>query len=98
METETKRRLSPVTTMTVHADGTVTWLQEDLQAAHPGAFALARHELEALVQYAYDQHGILAEPSLETEAARTLETETAAEDAHMRSFAQAWGESMRGRS
>lgn len=59
---------------------------------------LAPAELQAVVQQAYDRFGILAEPSIETEAARTLETETDAEDTFKRSFAQAWGESMRGRS
>jgi hypothetical protein len=55
-------------------------------------------ELQALVQAAYDRYGMLAEPSYATEAERTVRLEDEAEDMHLRSFADAWGRSIRGRS
>lgn len=72
METETKTAAVPLgcgATVT-HSDAHVVWLEEESQSGHPGAFALARTELENLVQFAYDQFGILAEPSYAAEAER----------------------------
>lgn len=53
-----------------------------------GALTVTREQLQAIVQQAYDQHGILAEPSLSVELAR-------AEDG-LREFADRWGQSLRG--
>lgn len=54
--------------------------------------------LRAIVQSAYDQHGILAEPSLEVERWAYEARQAEAEDTHLRTFADAWGEALRNRS
>jgi hypothetical protein len=51
-------------------------------------------ELRAIVQQAYDQYGILAEPSLEVETERFDRLQAEAADEHVRAFADAWGRSI----
>lgn len=55
-------------------------------------------DLQAVVQAVYDQHGILAEPSLEVERRAYEARQAEAEDVELRTFADAWGESLRGQS
>lgn len=72
METETKAESRRVTFAPPdrHSDNLV-----DLRLQYAGsgtcqAVGLTRAELQAIVQLAYDEHGLLAEPSLERELAR----------------------------
>ncbi|MFT4081155.1 MAG: hypothetical protein QM638_01085 [Nocardioides sp.] len=60
------RRLSTLTTSRVCVEDGVTWLADPNQSGSYGKgaeFALAVHELQALVQWAYDVHRIVATPS-----------------------------------
>lgn len=65
-------------------------------------------ELQAIVQAAYDQHGILATPDLDRELARAVEANPGKcrcghpncsdRDTVLREFADRWGQSLRGRA
>lgn len=72
METETKvaaTLLSEITGMTARETSPGSGVTE-LRETDGMWLMLAKHELTALVQYAYDAHGILAAPSYDVEAER----------------------------
>lgn len=75
METETKTTvgLRPCT----HPTGKLSAWVEDETGRRVVAI-LSRAELQGLVQAAYDEHGMLAEPSIEVEFIRVLEDEVPA--------------------
>lgn len=55
---------------------------------------LSDDDLRAIVQTAYDHHGILAEPSMERELARAAELDRWPTDPGLREFADAWGKAV----
>lgn len=93
METENLRAMLRPTT---NAPGKLSAWVVDADTLTGGRVLaiVTRDELVALAQAAYDQYGILAEPSYVAEAARFDALQDEAEDERLRTFADAWGRSL----
>lgn len=110
METETETKVRAGTRPTTNApDKLSVWVHDESSVTGARVVAIVSHdELQALVQAAYDEHGMLASPSWTTEAAlaeaparrycQCGQAGCSDPDPALVSFADRWGQTMRGRA